>query len=81
MRLLPILVVHTTRDRRAAGGGYHGAGTYSWAGAAGTWFWIDPVYKLVLVGMTQHRGDGTPEVGALSRSWVYQAITESSRSD
>jgi CubicO group peptidase (beta-lactamase class C family) len=64
-----------------AGGGYHGPGTYSWSGAAGTWFWIDPVYKLILVGMIQHRGEGTPEVGALSRSLVYQAIMESSRSD
>ena len=26
-----------------AAGGYYGKGTYWWGGAAGTWFWIDPV--------------------------------------
>lgn len=58
-----------------AAGGYHGKGTYSWSGAAGTWFWIDPVYQLIVVGMIQHRGEGVPDTGGLSRSWVYQAIT------
>jgi CubicO group peptidase (beta-lactamase class C family) len=56
-----------------AGGGYHGKGTYSWGGAAGTWFWIDPVNNLIVVGMTQHRAEGA-DPGSLSRSWVYQAI-------
>lgn len=58
-----------------AAGGYHGKGTYSWGGAAGTWFWIDPVHDLIVVGMIQHRGEGAPDTGGLSRSWVYQAIT------
>lgn len=62
-----------------AAGGYHGKGTYSWAGAAGTWFWIDPVYHLIVVGMIQHRGEGAPDTGGLSRSWVYQAITRSAK--
>jgi CubicO group peptidase (beta-lactamase class C family) len=58
-----------------AGGGYHGKGTYSWSGAAGTWFWIDPVHDLIVVGMLQNRGQGMPDTGGLTRTWVYQAIT------
>lgn len=60
----------------AAAGGYVGAGTYFWGGFAGTWFWIDPVYELVFVGMIQQRGDSMPELRALSRSLTYQAIIE-----
>jgi CubicO group peptidase (beta-lactamase class C family) len=59
-----------------AGGGYGGEGTYYWGGYAGTWFWIDPVYDLIVVGMIQHRGDGMPDLRALSRSLTYQAIVE-----
>ena len=58
-----------------AAGGYHGEGTYSWNGAAGTWFWIDPVHNLIVIGMLQNRGEGLPDTGGLSRTWVYQAIT------
>jgi CubicO group peptidase (beta-lactamase class C family) len=59
-----------------AAGGYGGEGTYYWGGYAGTWFWIDPVYNLIVVGMIQHRGDGSPDVRALSRSLTYQAIVK-----
>jgi CubicO group peptidase (beta-lactamase class C family) len=59
-----------------AAGGFGGAGTYYWGGYAGTWFWIDPVYKLIVVGMIQHRGDGMPDVRGLSRSLTYQAIVQ-----
>jgi CubicO group peptidase (beta-lactamase class C family) len=59
-----------------AAGGYGGEGTYYWGGYAGTWFWIDPVYNLIVVGMIQHRGDGLPDVRALSRSLTYQAIVK-----
>jgi CubicO group peptidase (beta-lactamase class C family) len=59
-----------------AAGGYGGEGTYYWGGYAGTWFWIDPVYNLIVVGMIQHRGDGTPDVRGLSRSLTYQAIVK-----
>ena len=55
-------------------GGYAGEGTYYWGGYAGTWFWIDPVYQLVFVGMIQQEGQGSPDVRALSRSLTYQAI-------
>ena len=30
-----------------------GKGTFQWDGAAGTWFWIDPVNDVVFVGMIQ----------------------------
>lgn len=32
-----------------------GKGTFFWDGAAGTWFWVDPTYDLVFVGMIQRR--------------------------
>lgn len=57
-----------------AAGGYYGEGTYYWGGYAGTWFWIDPVHKLIVVGMIQHRGDGLPDVRGLSRNLTYQSI-------
>ncbi len=60
----------------AAAGGYYGEGTYYWGGYAGTWFWIDPVYNLIVVGMIQHRGDGAPDVRGLSRNLTYQAIVK-----
>jgi CubicO group peptidase (beta-lactamase class C family) len=60
-----------------AAGGYGGPGTFYWGGYAGTWFWIDPVYQLIVVGMIQHRGDGMPDLRGLSRSLTYQAIVES----
>jgi len=62
-------------DQMAAGGG--SVGEYSWGGAAGTWFWIDPVQDLVFVGMIQQFGGGRPDVRSLSRQLTYAAITES----
>lgn len=58
----------------AAAGGYGGEGAYYWGGYAGTWFWIDPVYDLIVVGMIQHRGDGLPDLRGLSRQLTYSAI-------
>ena len=37
----------------AKAGTLSGVGTYSWNGAAGTWFWIDPKNDVVFVGMIQ----------------------------
>jgi CubicO group peptidase (beta-lactamase class C family) len=59
-----------------AAGGYGGAGTFFWGGYAGTWFWIDPVYKLIFVGMIQHKADAMPDVRALSKAWTYQAVMQ-----
>ncbi len=33
-------------------------GTYYWGGAAGTWFWIDPVNDMIFIGMIQRFGGG-----------------------
>lgn len=65
----------------AAAGGYVGKGTYFWGGYAGTWFWIDPVYKLIVLGMIQQRDAGEQtDYRALSRSLTYQAIVDADAS-
>jgi CubicO group peptidase (beta-lactamase class C family) len=53
-----------------------GKGTFLWDGAAGTWFWIDPQYDLVFVGMIQRLGGGPamPNMEELSRATTYQAL-------
>lgn len=51
-------------------------GEFYWGGAAGTWFWIDPVEDLVFVGMIQQFGQGIPDVRGTSRRLVYQSIME-----
>jgi len=66
-----------------AAGGYFGKGTFWWGGAAGTWFWIDPVNDLIVVGMIQQVAGtgaaavaGVPDVRGLSRAFAYQAIID-----
>jgi CubicO group peptidase (beta-lactamase class C family) len=66
-----------------AAGGYYGMGTYWWGGAAGTWFWIDPVNDLIVVGMIQQAaGTGAaavanvPDMRGLSHAYTYQAIID-----
>ena len=51
---------------------------FYWGGAAGTWFWIDPVEDLFSVGLIQQFGARTPvpDVRGKSRQMVYQAIME-----
>ena len=61
----------------AVGKEYMSVGEYSWGGAAGTWFWIDPVEDLIFVGMIQQRGGGRPNVRSISHRLTYQAITTS----
>jgi CubicO group peptidase (beta-lactamase class C family) len=56
-------------------GGLYGKGTYYWGGAAGTWFWIDPVYDVIVVGFVQRLGGG-PRMHDLSRTAVYQALVD-----
>lgn len=51
-------------------------GEYYWGGAAGTWFWIDPVEDLIFVGMIQQFGQGRPDLRSSSRQLTYQAILE-----
>jgi CubicO group peptidase (beta-lactamase class C family) len=51
-------------------------GEYYWGGAAGTWFWIDPVEDIVFVGMVQIAGELTPDVRGISRRLLYQSIMD-----
>jgi CubicO group peptidase (beta-lactamase class C family) len=51
-------------------------GDYSWGGAAGTVFWIDPVQDMVVIGMIQLMGSPWPFRQEL-RVLANQAITES----
>lgn len=51
-------------------------GEYYWGGAAGTWFWIDPVEDIVFVGMIQVAGALTPDVRGTSRRLLYTSIME-----
>jgi CubicO group peptidase (beta-lactamase class C family) len=66
-------------------GGYYGKGSFYWGGAAGTWFWIDPVNDMAVVGMIQQFAAGNtgaapvatlPDVRGLSHTWVYQSFTK-----
>ena len=54
----------------------YSTGEYYWGGAAGTWFWIDPVEDVVFVGMIQQAGRGLPDVRSTSRRLFYQAIMD-----
>ena len=54
-----------------------GTGTYYWGGAAGTWFWIDPVNDLAFIGMIQNLGGNRPggmNFRADSANLVYAAL-------
>ena len=53
-----------------------GDGSYFWGGAAGTWFWVDPVNHLFFIGMIQRFPQGGPEIDfrSISRDLVYEAI-------
>lgn len=52
-----------------------GKGTYSWGGAAGTWFWIDPTNDMAFVGLVQRVVlPGSPDMGAIAQQMVYQAL-------
>jgi CubicO group peptidase (beta-lactamase class C family) len=57
----------------------YGNGTFYWGGAAGTWFWIDPVNDLAFIGMIQNQGGNRP--GGLnfridSARLVYAALAQ-----
>jgi len=54
----------------------YSTGEFYWGGAAGTWFWIDPVENLVFVGMIQQFGSKLPNVRATSKRLLYQAILD-----
>ena len=51
-------------------------GEYMWAGAAGTFFWIDPKQKLAVVTMMQSPGPSRPGYRRLIKQLVYAAINK-----
>lgn len=56
-----------------------GEGSYFWGGAAGTWFWIDPVNDITFIGMIQRFAQNAPkpvDFGEISRDHVYDALTD-----
>lgn len=60
----------------AALGVSEGAGTLSWGGGGGTWFWIDPASDIVFVGLIQRLADPVSDTfRRIARSFVYQALT------
>jgi CubicO group peptidase (beta-lactamase class C family) len=55
----------------------YGKGTHYWGGAAGTWFWIDPVNDLFFIGMIQSMGgrrEGAMDFRGESAKLVYEAL-------
>jgi CubicO group peptidase (beta-lactamase class C family) len=66
-------------------GGALGAGSFYWGGVHGTWFWVDPVNDIVVVGMVQQESAGNPVTGrpypvadirGISRSITYGALVD-----
>jgi CubicO group peptidase (beta-lactamase class C family) len=51
-------------------------GDYTWGGAAGTYFWIDPKEQLAVVLMAQTPGPSRPYYRREVRQLVYQAIVD-----
>jgi len=51
-------------------------GEFMWAGAAGTYFWVDPKEQLVGVLMTQAPGPSRAYYRKLFKQLVYQAISD-----
>ncbi len=57
-----------------------GVESFYWGGAFGTWFWIDPVNDMIVIGMIQNVGGTTPDGAPLMRERsaraVYAAMTD-----
>jgi CubicO group peptidase (beta-lactamase class C family) len=60
----------------AAAGFMSSEGTYYWAGAAATHFWVDPKEDLVVVAMSQHMGEPGGELWPQIRTLVYSALVQ-----
>ncbi|HUZ11454.1 MAG TPA: serine hydrolase domain-containing protein [Caulobacteraceae bacterium] len=57
----------------AAAGVPVGRGTYQWDGAAGTWFWVDPVHDLLYVGLIQRLGENAPALQRITQTMMADA--------
>jgi CubicO group peptidase (beta-lactamase class C family) len=58
-----------------------GVQSFYWGGAFGTWFWIDPINDMIVVGMIQNQAGsqtaaGNPAVREQSAAAVYAAMTD-----
>jgi CubicO group peptidase (beta-lactamase class C family) len=57
-----------------------GIQSFYWGGAFGTWFWIDPINDMIVIGMIQNVGgstpDGAPLVREASARAAYAAMTD-----
>ena len=58
-----------------------GIESFYWGGAFGTWFWIDPVNDMFVVGLIQNMAGsqtaaGNPAVRELSAQAIYAAMTD-----
>ncbi len=53
-----------------------GEGTYQWDGAAGTWFWVDPVNDLLFVGLIQRMAENSPPLQAMTQTLMAEAILD-----
>jgi CubicO group peptidase (beta-lactamase class C family) len=51
-------------------------GTYSWGGAAGTVFWVDPDEELIAIFMTQLIPSGQYDIWREFQVAIYQALIE-----
>jgi CubicO group peptidase (beta-lactamase class C family) len=58
----------------AAAGVPVGLGTYQWDGAAGTWFWVDPVHDLLFVGLIQCFRENAPPLQKITQTMMADAI-------
>ena len=64
----------------AAASTSQGVQSFYWGGAFGTWFWIDPVNDMIVVGMIQNVASsqtaaGNPAVREQSAQLIYAAMT------
>jgi CubicO group peptidase (beta-lactamase class C family) len=51
-------------------------GEFMWAGAGGTYFWVDPKEQLVTVYMTQRQGPSRGYCRKLIKQLIHQAIAD-----
>lgn len=69
------VVINPARD-----GTLQGEGTYSWGGAAGTWFWIDPKNDLFMLGMihilAKEIDPALAKISDDASTLVYQALVD-----
>jgi CubicO group peptidase (beta-lactamase class C family) len=64
----------------ARDGTLQGQGTYSWGGAAGTWFWVDPKNDLFMLGMihilAKEIDPALAKISDDASTLVYQALVD-----